>query len=121
MTKVNDVSDPANPVKIRDFGLVGQQPGATGAVPVAIHGLISTGPPGTRDDPAFGTNKGGILQIVARDKLLKGPKEPTPENLLYPQVGRLDLSPLYGGHTSMPLGKFKIPEFARAKERSARC
>jgi hypothetical protein len=120
MTQVYDLSDPANPVKIRDFGLVGQQPGATGAIPVAIHGLISTGSKGNRVYFAFGTNKGGIVQIVDRDKLLKGPKEPTPENLLYPQVGRLDMSPLYGAHTSMPLGKFKIPEFAHEKEGSER-
>ena len=37
IVEVFDMSDPTNPVKIRDFGLVGQQPGATGAVPV-IHG-----------------------------------------------------------------------------------
>jgi hypothetical protein len=120
MTQVYDLSDPANPVKIRDFGLVGQQPGATGAIPVAIHGLISTGPKGNRIYLAFGTNKSGILQIVDREKLLKGPKEPTPDNLLYPQVGRLDMSPLVGAHTSMPLGKFKIPEFARDREGSER-
>ena len=65
---------------------------------------------------AFGTNKGGIMQIVDREKLLKGPKEPTPDNLLYPQIGRLDMSPLAGAHTAMPLGKFKIPEFAKEKE-----
>jgi hypothetical protein len=120
MVQVYDLSDPANPVKIRDFSLVGQQPFATGAVPPAIHGLISTGPKGNRIYLAFGTNKGGIVQIVDREKLLKGPKEPTPENLLYPQVGRLDMSPLYGAHTSMPLGKFKIPEFGREKEGSER-
>ncbi|HEV3372780.1 MAG TPA: hypothetical protein VG145_09550, partial [Xanthobacteraceae bacterium] len=120
MVQVYDLSDLANPVKIRDFSLVGQQPFATGAVPPAIHGLISTGPKGNRIYLAFGTNKGGIVQIVDREKLLKGPKEPTPENLLYPQVGRLDMSPLYGAHTSMPLGKFKIPEFAREKEGSER-
>jgi hypothetical protein len=120
MTQVYDLSDPANPVKIRDFGLVGQQPGATGAVPVAIHGLVSTGPKGNRVYFAFGTNKGGIVQIVDREKLLKGPKEPTPENLLYPQVGRLDMLPLAGAHTAMPLGKFKIPEFAKEKEGTER-
>ena len=32
------------PVKIRDFGLVGQEPGATGTVPTDLHGMISTGP-----------------------------------------------------------------------------
>jgi hypothetical protein len=120
MVEVYDLSDPAHPVKIRDFSLVGQQPGATGAVPPAIHGLISTGPKGNRVYLAFGTNKSGIVQIVDRDKLLKGPKEPTPENLLYPQVGRLDMSPLYGAHTSMPLGKFKIPDFVHDKEGSER-
>src|SRR5882724_3487002 len=120
MTQVYDLSDPANPVKIRDFGLVGQQPGATGAVPVAIHGLVSNGPKGNRVYLAFGTNKGGIIQIVDRDKLLKGPKEVTPDNFLYPQVARLDMSPLAGAHTAMPLGKFKIAEFAKEKEASER-
>ncbi len=33
MTEVFDLSDPTKPVKIRDFGLDGQQPGTTGAVP----------------------------------------------------------------------------------------
>ena len=116
MVQVYDLSDPAKPVHIRDFSLVGQQPGATGAVPPAIHGLVSTGPKGNRVYLAYGTNKGGIIQIVDRDKLLKGAKEPTPDNLNYPQVGRLDMLPLNGGHTTMPLGKFKIPEFAHEKE-----
>ena len=44
MTEVYDLSDPAKPVKIRDFGLVGQQPGATGTVPTDLHGMISLGP-----------------------------------------------------------------------------
>ena len=120
MAQVYDLSDPAKPVKIRDFGLVGQQPGATGAVPPAIHGLVSTGPKGNRIYLAYGTNKGGIIQIVDREKLLKGPKEPTPENLLYPQVGRLDMPPLNGGHTAMPLGKFKIAGIRQEKEGAER-
>ena len=120
ITQVYDLSDPANPVKIRDFGLVGQQPGATGAVPVAIHGMVSTGPKGNRIYFAFGTNKGGILQIVDREKLLKGPAEPTPDNLRYPEVGRLDMSPLVGAHTTMPLGRIKIAEFAKDKDQGDR-
>ena len=44
MTQVYDLSDPAHPVKIRDFGLPGQEPGSTGAVPTELHGPISTGP-----------------------------------------------------------------------------
>ena len=44
MTQVYDLSDPAHPQKIRDFGLPGQEPGSTGAVPTELHGPISTGP-----------------------------------------------------------------------------
>jgi hypothetical protein len=115
MTQVYDLSDPAHPVKIRDFGLAGQEPGSTGAVPTELHGPISTGPAGNRVYFGYGTNKGGILQIVDRDKLINGPKEPTPENLRYPEVGRLDMLPLNGAHTSLPLLKMPIAEFAKDK------
>jgi hypothetical protein len=77
MTQVYDLSDPAHPQKIRDFGLPGQEPGSTGAVPTELHGPISTGPSGNRVYFGYGTNKGGFLQIVDREKLLNGPKEPT--------------------------------------------
>jgi hypothetical protein len=113
MTVVYDLSDPANPVKIREFGLPGHQPGATGPVPTDLHGPISTGREGNRVYFAYGTNKGGVLQIVDRERLLSGPREPTPENLKYPVIGQLDLLPLNGAHTAVPLGKMKIAEFAR--------
>jgi hypothetical protein len=115
MTQVYDLSDPLKPVHIRDFGLPGQEPGATGTVPTDLHGPISTGPQGNRVYFAYGTNKGGVLQIVDREKLLKGPKEPTPENLRQPIVGQLDMLPLNGAHTSFPLGKMQIAEFAKDK------
>jgi hypothetical protein len=113
MTEIYDLGDPAKPVKIREFGLAGQQPGATGAVPTDLHGAISTGRDGNRVYFAYGTNKGGVLQIVDREKLLIGPREPTPENLKYPEIGRLDLLPLNGAHSAIPLGKMRIAEFAK--------
>jgi hypothetical protein len=116
MTQVYDLSDPAHPVKIRDFGLPGQEPGSTGAVPTELHGPISTGPQGNRVYFGYGTNKGGVLQIVDREKLINGPKEPTPENLRYPEVGRLDMLPLNGAHTTLPLLKMPIAEFAKDKD-----
>src|SRR5689334_5048475 len=116
MTMVYDLSDPAHPVKIRDFGLAGQQPGTTGEVPTELHGPISTGPAGNRIYFGYGTNKGGLLQIVDREKLLNGPKEPTPENLQYPEVGRLVMSPLNGAHTTFPMLKMPIAEYARDKD-----
>ena len=115
MTMVYDLSDPAHPVKIRDFGLPGQEPGATGEVPTELHGPISTGPAGNRIYFGYGTNKSGVLQIVDREKLLNGPKEPTPENLRYPEVGRLVMSPLNGAHTTFPMLKMPIAEYAHDK------
>src|SRR6185503_19463183 len=115
MTQIYDLSDPAHPQKIRDFGLPGQEPGSTGAVPTELHGPISTGPSGNRIYFGYGTNKGGVLQIVDREKLLNGPKEPTPDNLRAPVIGELQMSPLVGAHTVFPLGKMAIPEFAGDK------
>jgi hypothetical protein len=115
MAEVYDLSDPAKPMKIRDFALLGQQPGATGLVPTRLHGAISTGPQGNRVYFGYGTNEGGVLQIVDRDKLLNGPKEPTEENLRYPQVGRLDMSPLTGAHTTFPVLEMPVAEFAKDK------
>ena len=115
MTMIYDLSDPAKPVKIRDFGLPGQEPGATGAIPTDVHGPMSTGPQGNRVYFGYGTNKGGVLQTIDREKLLNGPKEPTPENLRYPVVGQLDMLPLNGAHTTFPMLKMPVAEFAKDK------
>ncbi len=120
MTQVYDLSDPAKPVHIRDFGLPGQEPGSAGTVPTELHGGISTGPQGNRIYFGYGTNKGGVLQIIDREKLLKGPKEPTPANLRAPVIGELQMSPLVGAHTVFPLGKMAIPEFAKDKTGNVR-
>jgi hypothetical protein len=114
MTKIYDLSDPAQPRFIRDFGLPGQQPGATGAVPEGLHGAIEL-----RDRVyiAYGTGSKGVLQIVDRDKLVKGdPRSadrfaPTVENLLYPQIGRLEMAPDWGGHTSFPVLGLAVPDW----------
>jgi hypothetical protein len=111
MTEVYDLSDPAKPVKIRDFGLPGQEPGSTGTVPTELHGPISL-PGSNRIYFGYGSSKGGILQIVDRDKLLKGPKEPTAENLRYPEIGRLEMYPLVGAHTVFPMLQMPIAEFS---------
>jgi len=120
MAQIYDLSDPAKPVFIRNFGLPGQQPGATGPVPSDLHGPISTGPKGNRVYFAYGPTGGGILQIVDREKLLNGPKEPTDENLLYPQVARLDLPPDAGAHTAFPLLGVEVAEFSKNKNGKVR-
>ncbi len=116
MTQIYDLSDPAHPKKIRDFGLPGQEPGATGAVPTELHGPISTGPKGNRVYFGYGTNKGGVVQIVDREKLLKGPPAPTPENLRAPEISRLLMSAWNGAHTTFPMLQMPIAEFAKDKD-----
>jgi hypothetical protein len=113
MTMIYDLSNPAKPVFIRTFGLPGQQPGSTGPVPSDLHGPISTGPKGNRVYFAYGPGGDGTIQIVDRDKLLNGPKEPTDENLRYPQIARVDLPPSVGAHTAYPLLGMDLPEFAK--------
>ena len=105
---------------IRDFGLPGQEPGATGTIPTELHGPISTGPKGNRVYFGYGTDKGGVLQIVDRDKLLNGPKEPTPENLRYPEISKLEMSAWNGAHTTFPMLGMPIAEFAKDKDGSTR-
>ena len=116
MTQVYDLSDPRNPRFIRNFGLDGQQPGSTGAVPAELHGPISTGTTGNRVYFGYGTNKDGIVQIVDREKLISGAAEPTSANLRAPEVGRLVLPPNVGAHTAFPLIGMDVPEFAKDKD-----
>jgi len=117
MTQIYDLSDPAKPVFIRSFGLPGQQPGSTGPVPTDLHGAISIGPKGNRVYFGYGTGANGIVQIVDRQKLLSGPKEPTDANLTFPQIARIDLPPDVGAHTAFPLLGIDLPEFAPQKLR----
>jgi hypothetical protein len=63
----------------------------------------------------YGTNSNGAMQIVDRDKLLNGPKDPTDANLLYPQISRIDLPPDAGSHSAYPLLGMDLPEFAKQK------
>jgi hypothetical protein len=120
MTHVMDLSDPVHPVFIRDFGLPGQEPGATGPMPPDLHGPISLGSAANRIYFAYGPGADGVLQIVDRQKLLDGPKDPTPDNLRFPEVGRLDLSSLYGAHTAFPLPRMPVAEFSSDTRESVR-
>jgi hypothetical protein len=116
--KIYDLSDPAKPVYIRDFGLLGQQPGATsheGVVAgIPIHGMISAGVAKNRVYAAYGTGANGVVQILDRQKLLtafQNPTKPTTEEMLAPQVGYIVMSPDQGAHTTLPLFGVPIPEF----------
>jgi len=115
--KIFDLSDPAHPRFIRDYGVVGQEPRSKiEPVPQPLHGPIRLG---NRVYFGYGSSSSGILQIVDREKLLKGnpaspnPFAPTPENILYAQIGRLDSFPNGGDHTTFPVLGMEIPEFSK--------
>ena len=118
---IYDLSDPTKPVFIRSFGLPGQEPGSAVPMPISgMHHLLSTGPKGNRVYFANGNAGDGILEIVDREKLLDGPKEPTDENLRYPVVGRVDFPSYLGIHTPFPMLQMQLPEFAKQKEGSVK-
>src|SRR5438445_359613 len=117
-TSIVDVTDPARPrylAHIRGMPggpeLAGQEPGSTGPIPVAhgVHGPIVLG---NRAYFAYGTSADGVLQIVDRQKLVTGPKEPTAANLNDPEISRLYMSPNWGGHTAFPVLGIPIADWA---------
>jgi hypothetical protein len=115
MMQVFDLSDPSKPVLIRNFGLPGQEPTAAGEKdsPYELHGPISTGPKGNRVYLGYGTVRNGAIQILDREKLLNGPKDPSVKNLLYPQVALVRTPPYFGAHTTLPVLGLDLPDFAR--------
>jgi hypothetical protein len=115
MGQIYDLSDPAKPVFLRTFALPGHQPGARGPTPGSMHGAVSTGPKGNRVYFAYDVNRDGIIQIVDREKLLNGPKEPTDENLRYPVIARVDLPADMGAHNVFPMLQMGLSEFERQK------
>lgn len=117
ITQVFDLSDPAKPVLIRNFGLSGQQPGAPKPPSVRWrdgHGPFSTGPQGNRLYFGYGNIGDGALQIVDRQKLLTGAPEPTTENLLSPQIALLMAGKRQAVHGVYPLLGMDIAEFAKS-------
>jgi hypothetical protein len=116
--KIYDLSDPAKPVYIRDWGLPGSQPGATTFIGlqkgIGIHGLTSAGSIKNRVYVAHGTGNNGVVSILDRQKLLtefKNPLNPTAEEIAAPMVGHIVMSPDQGAHTVVPYFGVPVPGF----------
>ena len=107
--QVFDLADPAAPRHVRNFGLPGHEPGASGPVPPGLHEATALG---ARLYLAYGTSANGVLQIVDRDKLVGG--HPAPE------VARLDMPPYWGGHTAWPVLGIEVPEYRRFRDHRMR-
>jgi hypothetical protein len=126
MTQVYDLSNPAEPRFIRNFGLPGQQPGDPRQEEMAeydLHGPIAVG---NRIYFGYGTFLNGVIQIVDREKLIRGnpavadPFEPTDENLEYPVITTMYTGPRLGAHTAFPVLGMEIDEFADNTEGKTR-
>jgi hypothetical protein len=136
---IYDLSAPAKPVFVRQFGLVGQQPDAAGSAaqsctnapgpncfegvtnpPGGVHQMYSGGVKKDRIYVAYGVDQDGVFQILDRQKLLNGctvpgasPRcatRPTQADLLYPQISYITTNPNQGGHTAIPIFGVPVPE-----------
>ena len=121
-----DLSNPEEPRHIRDFGLVGWEPDAEGAFPgYQVSGLHQPYVTGNRMYLGYGSGNNGTLQILDLDKFLSGdpeaedPYAPTPANLLYPQIARLDMPAYWGVHTAKPVYDVPISWLRRRLPRMA--
>jgi uncharacterized protein (TIGR02246 family) len=117
--QVFDVGNPAAPRHIRDFGLTTYAPDAAGPYPPPeIAGLHQPFVAGNRLYLGYNSGNDGTVQIVDLDKLLNGdpalrdPFAPTPRNLEYPVIARLDLPSYWGAHTAKPIYDFEIADYA---------
>jgi hypothetical protein len=117
--KIFDLSDPENPVFIRNFGMVGSQPGAT-EPPVRDPGIHEATRLGDRVYLAYGTSGEGALQIIDREALLTGNPRPSPENLLAPVISQLNMPDYWGGHTAWAMHDVVLPEYELFEEGSPR-
>ena len=113
-----DLSNPEAPRHIRDFGLTGWEPDAEGPFPPPnIAGLHQPFVVGNCMYLGYESGGNGVLQILDRDKFLNGdpqaedPFAPTPENLLYPQISRLDMPSYWGVHTAKPVYGLAVPDY----------
>ena len=109
-----DMSNPLEPKHIRNFALDGSQPGAEGPIGTPLHAPFAFG---DRVYLGYGASDDGVMQILDRDKLINGdpessePFKPTKENLLYPQISRLDMPEYYGAHSVKPLFNIEVKDF----------
>jgi len=132
--KIFDLSDPANPKYIMDFGYPGQNPGSTfvmpgtetttKTVPPGVHGpiVVSTlrGQAINRLYMPYGVGSDGIIQINDLTKVLPPPygtgvyanvRKPTDAELLQGQIGVVYMPGVEGGHSAMPLYDIPLKQY----------
>ncbi|HZF27780.1 MAG TPA: hypothetical protein VE907_01555 [Gammaproteobacteria bacterium] len=121
-----DVGDPAAPKHVRDFALVGYEPGGPPYPEPQVAGLHQPFVVGNRMYLGYNSGDEGVLQILDRDKFLHGdpaardPLAPTQASLSFPQIARLDFPRYYGVHTAKPILGVDIADYADNREARTR-
>jgi len=116
-----DVSNPSSPKHVRDFGLAGYEPTATGPYPEPqVAGLHQPFVVGNRMYLGYNSGEEGVLQIVDRELFMSGDAEPTAANLRAPEISRIDLPSYWGVHTAKPIYGFDIADYADNSEARTR-
>jgi hypothetical protein len=119
--QVFDLGDPNAPRHVRDFGLPGYEPAATGPHPEPqVAGLHQPFVVGNRLYLGYNSGEEGTLQIVDRDAFLRGDATPTAANLQAPQIARVDLPSYWGVHTAKPVYDFEIADYADNRDARTR-
>ena len=120
-----DLATPAAPHRVRDFSLDGVQPDTSGPVPggSGVHEVVRVD---NRLYVSYGTSRDGVLQIVDREKFLRGdpraaaPLAPSSAGLRFPQTSRLDLPSFWGAHTAFPLLGLEIADYSPNRDERIR-
>jgi len=144
--KIYDLSNPAAPKYILDFGYPGQNPGSTfvmpgttSTVPPGVHGpiVVSTfngnavagGKAINRLYMPYGVGSDGIIQINDLTKVLPSPygtgtyanpKSPTDAELLQGQIGVIYMPGAEGGHSSYPYYGIPLSQYANFTNNNVR-
>lgn len=136
--KLFDLSDPANPVYIRDIGLLGQNPGSS-VTPTStgVHGPYiaitnpATGETINRAYMPYGTSERGTLQVVDRLKVLPDfttsagqhiagtwngfgtprAQSPTDDDMKAIVIGSMLMTPTEGAHSACPVYNTALTRF----------
>ena len=141
--KIFDLSNPASPKYIMDFGYPGQNPGSTflmpgtenttKVVPPGVHGPIVVsslrGRTVNRLYMPYGVGSNGIVQINDLTKVLPppygtgkyaDPSRPTDAELLQSQIGVLYMPGAEGGHSAMPIYGIPLKQYVNFTNNNVR-
>ena len=112
--QVFDLGDPTAPKHVRDFGLAGYEPTATGPVPGAA-GRGAASAVRRRQSHVLGLQQrrgGHAADRRSRRVPARRRRRPTAANLRAPEIARLDLPSYWGVHTAKPIYDFEIADYA---------